>query len=391
MSKPRYETLATEEPVWASEPFRVFFPLGITAAIFGLILWPLFYAGWWPVYPALQHPRILIFGFGAAFVFGFLGTAWPRFLESTALNRVEVVLLASGWLAAQVAYGMSYISSGDLIAATTGCVMLVILGRRLFSAGRDLPPPGFALAFISVLLSVVVLFSWGFQLHLSSPKTDQLLRLFGYQGFLLLPLLGVGSYLFPRFFQGGGKPGPGVSSRRRMLVVWGTAVLVVTSFFVEVYLSVSWGNALRLVAVLFWIVGVLPVIFRGRAPGTRPWAVRMGFLMICAGFFCRTVWPHQLFAFQHLLFLGGFSQLILLVADRVVSGHCLETPPAPKSLRWRWIVWLMILTAATRATADLVPSTKMSHHIYAAIMLIAVMVIWFTEIGPRLKRTPTGQ
>ena len=167
--------------------------------------------------------------------------------------------------------------------------------------------------------------------------------------------------------------------------------MIIASFFVEAYLSVRWGNALRLVAVLSWSVGVLPVLFQGKSPGTRPWALRMGFFMICACFFCRVIWPQQIFAFEHLLFLGGFSQVILLVADRVVSGHCLETPPAPKSLRWRWIVWLMILTAATRATADLVPSTKTSHHIYAAIMLITILIIWFAEIGPRLKRVPAEE
>ena len=77
---PRHETKPNEVPIWVSEPFRVFFPLGIAAAIFGLLLWPMHYFGWWPIFPAIQHPRLLTFGFGAAFVFGFLGTAWPRFL-----------------------------------------------------------------------------------------------------------------------------------------------------------------------------------------------------------------------------------------------------------------------------------------------------------------------
>ena len=54
---PAYETLPTEAPIWVSEPFRVFFPLGIAAALFGLLLWPIHYAGWWATYPAIQHPR----------------------------------------------------------------------------------------------------------------------------------------------------------------------------------------------------------------------------------------------------------------------------------------------------------------------------------------------
>ncbi len=389
---PRYETLPTGGPVWASEPFRVFFPLGIAAAVFGLALWPLFYAGWWPVYPALQHPRILIFGFGAAFLLGFLGTAWPRFLESSALNRFEVALLAIGWTAAQFAYATAAIAAGDLFLASTGTCLLIILGRRLFGNESPFPPPGFALAFLAVVLAVSVLFGWGFRL-LRSPQLDLLFRLFAYQGFLLLPLLGVGSYLFPRFFQSSkpeGKPptGRNLSAKRRKITVWGTATAILLSFFVEVWASVAWGNLIRFAAILLWAWGVLPVVFRAGAPGTRPWAVRMGLIMVASGFLLRALMPNQIFAFEHILFLGGFSQLILLVADRVVAGHCMERPPAPKSTKWRWIVWLMILTAATRATADLVPSTKVSHHIYAAIMLIAIFILWFSEIGPRLRSVP---
>ncbi len=376
MPKLRDETLPTEGPLWASEPFRVFFPLGIIAAVFGLLLWPLHYVGWWPIYPALQHPRILIFGFGAAFLFGFLGTAWPRFLESSALNRPEVALLALGWFLAQLAYAKASIASGDLLSAATGCLLLVILGRRLFGGGRSLPPPGFSLAFLSVVMSVAVLFAWGFQLHLTSPEIDYLLRLFGYQGFLLLPILGVGSYLFPRFFQEEGNRPPLVSPARRARFVWGSALAIVISFFIEVYLSVSWGNVIRLFAVVAWAIGLLPFLFQGHAPGTRAWALRMGLLMLCAAFLLRAIRPGEIFAFEHLLFLGGFTQLILLVADRVVMGHYHDKTPPLRSRSWQWIVWLMVLTAATRATADLVPSTRISHHIYAAIMLIVIFLIW---------------
>ena len=51
----------------------------------------------------------------------------------------------------------------------------------------------------------------------------------------------------------------------------------------------------------------------------------------------------------------------------------------------------MLLTAATRATADLVPSTRVSHHIYAAIMLIVILWIWMALHGKRLGRTPPGE
>jgi len=366
--------------------------MGGAAAVFGLLLWPLHYAGWWELYPAMQHPRILIFGFGAAFVFGFLGTAWPRFLEAEALSLWEVVTVIVGWIIAQSTYALGAIAIGDLMAGLTCLFFLFVLGRRLMGEKREVPPPGFALAFFSIVLASVTLFAWSAGLGNHSVELNLLLRLLGYQGFLLLPILGVGSYLFGRFFQLPGKAPAIGKSRHRGLVVWSTAGLVLVSFFIESYLSARGGNAIRFGALVLWAGGALPGVWIVRAPGTRAWALRFGLILLALAFLCRVIWPSPLFAFQHLLFLGGFCQVILLTADRVVLGHCddLSSVP-PKSRTWQWIVWLMVLTAATRATADLVPSTRVSHHIYAALMLVTILLIWMMCHAKRLRQTPPGE
>ena len=48
---------------WASEPFRVFFPFGMLAAIAGVMMWPLLYAGKLGFYPGEAHSRVMIEGF----------------------------------------------------------------------------------------------------------------------------------------------------------------------------------------------------------------------------------------------------------------------------------------------------------------------------------------
>ncbi|MDA7920923.1 NnrS family protein [Verrucomicrobiales bacterium] len=239
---PRYQAESGGAPLWASEPFRVFFPLGIAAGIFGLILWPLHYLGWWPTYPAIQHPRILIFGFGAAFLFKFLGTAWPRFLEAKALSFYEVTVLMFAWSVAQIYYVKGDISHGDL-SAGIGCLwLLIILGIRMIRKEREFPPPGFLLAFSAVGLATATLFCWvtGWDKH--SPDWYHVFRLLAYQGVLLLPLMGVGSYLFARFFQiPGQKP---VMAKYRGPAVWSAAVIILGSFAVEAFVSARYGNLL---------------------------------------------------------------------------------------------------------------------------------------------------
>ena len=388
---PSYRTLPTEAPIWASEPFRVFFPLGIAAGTMGLLLWPLFYAGLWPVYPALQHPRLLIFGFGAAFVFGFLGTAWPRFLESEALDRLELIALVAVWSASQIACLWGGIRAADLLAALALLLLLVILARRLFGReSRDLPPPGFALAFCSVVLTTGVALTWALvPMEVQTPAWHTFLRLVAWQGFLLLPILGVGSYLFSRFFQIPGQRPNHKAPRHRALAVWTTAAIILVSFGVEALGWVRSGNALRLAALGVWAIGAVPGIWTKRAPNTRAWGLRIGLACIALTFVCRIAWPQQLFAFEHVLFLGGFGLVILLTADRVILGHCDDPATIPaKSKAWRWIVWLMIVAAATRATADLVPSTRISHHIYAALTLIAIFAIWMGLHGRRIGKKP---
>lgn len=373
----RYQSLPSDSPLWASEPFRLFFPLGLAAGAFGLLLWPLHYLGWWTEYPAVQHPRMLVFGFGAAFVFGFLGTAWPRFLEAASLGRFEVVALAVLWALGQTGYAIGWHRTGDALAALACLWLLGVLARRLAAPGRELPPPGFSLAALSLALATAVLASWACGWAYRTPELHHLHRLVAYEGFLLLPILGVGSYLFPRFFQAEGSPPPKTSSRRRALAVWGGALLVLASFVVEAGISTTAGNALRAAALLFWAGLAMPFVFRRPAPGTRAWALRIGLALIPAAYLCRAIHPHPSFAYQHLLFLGGFMLVMLLVADRVVAGHSEDgAPPAPRSVAWRWIVWLLVLAAATRATADLVPSTRVSHQVYASLTALAVIWIW---------------
>lgn len=388
---PTYQTQPTDAPIWVSEPFRVFFPLGILAAIAGLLVWPLHYGGWIANYPALQHPRLMILGFGAAFVTGFLGTAWPRFLESQALRLWELIALVIAWLAAQFFYLAGDIRPGDLATAWLFTLLLIVLGRRVrFGAGASLPPPGFSLAFVSLLLGLVATLIWVlFPMGVLSVSVYKLTTLLAYQGFLLLPLLGVGSYLFGRFFQEPGKRPSTQKPRHRALAVWGTAAVILVSFFVEAYGSVRLGNLLRLAGLGLWAWGAVPGLWRVRAPHTRAWALRIGLALIGITYLLQAIWPANPFAWKHLLFLGGFSLVMLLTSDRVVLGHSGDAGSVPaKSTAWRWILWLMLLTIATRITADLVPTTRVSHHIYAALSLVAIFGIWLGIHGRRIRQIP---
>ncbi len=337
----------------------------------------------------------MIFGFGFAFITGFLGTAWPRFLEARALRRWELACLLVGWLIAQGFYLVNQLQRGDLAFGLTGLVLVSLLLTRL-KPGKTLPPPGFSLAFMTVLCGAIIGVSWFWAPHLN-PFYLQFSKLVAYQGLLLLPILGVGSYLFPRFFSTGesGASQASVSKARRAIAVWIPALLVIVSFALEASGWVRLGNLLRGGAMGLWMFLAVPSIWKGRAPSSRAWALRLGLGTILASFVVRGIWPGPGYALQHLLFLGGFGLVLLLVADRVVLGHSdlLEVVPA-RSLLWRWAAGLILLAAATRVAADLKAKLMISHHSYAALLWVSVVVLWwiahwrFQKQQPRAKEPP---
>jgi uncharacterized protein involved in response to NO len=61
--------------LFSEEPFRLFFPIGLLLGIVGVALWPLYYAGFATTYPGTMHARLMVEGFMASFIIGFLGTA----------------------------------------------------------------------------------------------------------------------------------------------------------------------------------------------------------------------------------------------------------------------------------------------------------------------------
>src|SRR3954466_10851969 len=81
-----------------AEPFRIFFPLATLVGLSGVSLWPLFFSGLHKFYPGQMHSRLMIEGFLAGFVLGFLGTALPRLLSAAPLRRVELWLLLALYL-----------------------------------------------------------------------------------------------------------------------------------------------------------------------------------------------------------------------------------------------------------------------------------------------------
>ncbi len=122
-------------------PYRFFFTLGWILASVGVLLWPLFHFRLITTYPNVLHARIMIQGFVACHMFGFLCTALPQILETIPFTRLETVLSAIGLTAVVILHSLKQTVWADALFALVLAVFIVRAAWR-GTIRLCMPPPG---------------------------------------------------------------------------------------------------------------------------------------------------------------------------------------------------------------------------------------------------------
>ena len=362
----------------------MFFPLGIAASIFGVLLWPAYFAGWLNDWPLEAHARWMVTGFGGCFVVGFLGTAGPRLLGSHPWCRFELLWHLGVALAMMLALALPAVGMADLLAGFWLTGVLLSLGARFFIGRRDVPPPGMPLALLGILgaaLSSFVLSADG--ILTLSPALREFCRLMLFQGFLWLPILGVAPYLLPRFF---GVPSPHSFDEsktipagwwRPFLISVAAGIALIASFVIEIAWGERPGMVLRAVTVVAYLAFAVPGWFGLSKVNGLGLALRCILPTAAIGWMLSAIFPPLRIGNLHLMFIGATGLLMLCAATRVILGHNERHDRLATPMKWMHGVWFMgLLTAATRVAADFVPTIRVSHFIYAAFMWLIMIAFW---------------
>lgn len=368
-----------------SEPYRFLFPLGVVLALVGVSLWPAYAYKLIERYPGIPHSRLMIEGFAACFILGFLGTALPNMLMSPGFSLVQMGLWCGGLAAAAVLHLLGLPIAGDLTFIGTLLLFFACVLPR-FVKRTDQPPPGLLVVFLGLLAALSgALLQVLFLTRAMPAFTYPFSRLLLNQAFLLLPVMGVGAYILPVFV--GYKPRQSAHLLENVKYGWGKEALYMLSFGVAIVASmlaesfgyIRTGNLSRGIIILVFLLRHLPVYRRQKNPGTTAWLSRLSLIALPIGYLLIGLWPDpsKILPWLHVVYLNGLALLITSVATRVIVAH--GGLQKFFFIRWPtlwWVFGFVTLAMATRVSADWIPARRFDHYAYAAITWMIAMLLW---------------
>jgi uncharacterized protein involved in response to NO len=376
--------------LFAREPFRLFFPAATLAGIIGVALWPLHLRGFIATYPGQFHARIMAHCLFGGFIFGFLGTAMPRMLSAQPMRALEVIPLLLIHLAALASYATGHMHAGDtafllLIFGFAACMTPRIRGRK------DLPPPGFVLvglSFLCVATGAALAILENSETPISRITLQHLLT---YQGFALLPILGIGPFILPRFFgmaSGHDMPESSGVTRpwlRKAALAFVAGAVIIATFFLEAGGSMRLAYAVRFAVSATYIALEMPWRAAPKSGNAFGAAIRISLVGILSGFLAIAFYPAYRVGLLHLTLVGGFAVITFAVATRVLFGHSGNLAQLKQKNRWFPIaLGLMLFGMATRISGDFWPKIIASHYVYGAILWIVGVLIWAVYALPKI-------
>ncbi len=369
----------------AAEPFRVFFPTGALLGTIGVSLWVLYYFGAGIPYPNVTHARLMIEGFMASFIFGFLGTAGPRLTSTPPFSPAEVATLFTLDLLAAGAHLGGAHRTGDVGFLLCLLVFMTALVKR-FRQRKDSPPPNFVLVALGLISGVVGAGLVAYAETAQYSRTYQFGSALLNECFVLLPILGVAPFFIGRLLD---LPSSNLPESRAFPPEWRRAAafaaligaLTIASFWIDILGWPDIGGWLRVGALSLYVGRLMP--FRGGTFLAN--SLRMGIVAILVGFAVIAAWPIYRLAGLHIVFITGFNFIAFTVAIRVVFGHSGKLDLLSKR-PWFFIIAgaLLYLAMISRFSADLAPSVRVLHLVAGAICWLAASLVWMLKVLPKI-------
>lgn len=348
-----------------SNPYLLLFPLGILALWAGILVWvPLLWNQ--DIYPLAWHRYLVLNGFVACFIAGFLMTAIPRFTKSPYAYGSEVALFSAFTLLGLYEPLASVGSLGQALS-------LILFITLRIQQRQENPPYSFLFLFIGLALWV---FAEGHALYTGSLH----LKVIHYEGAFAAFIFGVGSRLIPGILGHSQIVQSQRAHYERPLPLYRTippSFIPLLLIYPLSYLASSpYAEGLR-----FLVVGLLSLTFwrLHKLPQNRSaltWSIWISAWCICISFLLRVIFYNDGNHISHTFFLSGLVLLTLMVATRVIQSHGPKDPTLENSPVLWWSTGLILLAMLTRVTAFYMPDHYLNHLAYASTVLLVATLLW---------------
>lgn len=377
------------------EPFRLFFPLGIACGVLGAGHWLCYGLGLTGGYSGFVHASLQIQGFMACFIFGFLFTAWPKFTVGPVATGWEIggILAGTALLLASLACEWwRLVEAGTLLQlATFG----VFMGRRYWRRATLQPPAliFLTIAFLHALAGAGLLW-W---IRLDGPPAFELLgRRLLWQGSCLSVVLGMGGHLIPRVLgmpEGvvakapapAGWAGVGAAFRGgQAWWCWLSGGLLLAGFWIEHGGAEQAGRLLRAVVVTLNLVSLTQVWRLPRVRATFVYGLWTSVWLVVAGVWAAALTTRYHVAALHLVFIGGFSLLVLTVGARVTLSHGGFMRLEARNRLMAVVIAAILLALPLRLSADSSPERYFSIVASAAALWMGACLLWAAYFIPKM-------
>jgi len=361
-SGPKAATFAELPQLLASAPHRLLFLGGAVAVLLSMLWWALeltwmrFGLGAWPqpsIPPGWGHAMVIQYGLFPLFMFGFLLTVFPRWMNRPALSRRHYVPVAVGVFGGYVLanaglLGLPWLLKLGFAVMLAGYVVGTVMLARVLRAAADriAHAKSCLLALVLGCVGLVAFLAYLFGAPASCALLAIRLGTFG----LLLPIFFTVTHRMLPFFSGNVVKGYRVVRPRWSLpVVW---VLLLA------HLLLDWRGALG----WLWLADVpLALVLAWHALAWQPWkAMRPGLLAVLHLAFAWLPVAFALYAVQdviyamrgellfmraplHALGIGYFGSMLVAMVTRVTQGH------SGRPLQMGTVAWLcfVLLQAVT--------------------------------------------
>ncbi|HET9595218.1 MAG TPA: NnrS family protein [Anaeromyxobacteraceae bacterium] len=385
-----------ERATWldVTDPWRVFFPMGVALAWAAVLHWLLFSVGLTGDYRAVFHATVQIQGFMTAIAMGFLYTFVPRRTGTSPPSRAEWLVGAIAPLAVALAAWLErrVVAQALWICAIAALARFVV--RRLRSPGAARRVPAVFLWVVAALLAgivgAVLVATAAILGPQDEPELWQLGRGLLFQGFVSALVVGVGGTLLPTLLRGEPVPAPASPPPGELAAHAIAVLLFLASFPLEIFLAPRFGLALRAAAAGGVLALAAQLWRRPSAPGLHRRLIWLSAWLLPAGYALAAAAPTVRVAALHVVFIGTFALMALSVSLHVALSH--GGDPG-RLARWPWQTWsmglLLIASLVFRFMAGIDAAHVASWLGPAAASFLLATVAWGSLVARAILRRPT--